>query len=246
MVIRVFLMVIFLLPASAMWAFEHKTAEVNLHGVNYSEYTFRFYVVDPADPNAGGWGDLVGPFSAGGITCCATLPKSWRPGMKLEVKTIHWLNKLPDGARQEIHEIHQVEIPRYAIGKPGELWILRESSGKISAVSSDLQPNHPNWPGRIKGWPVPSLEYRREKWAISKKHEEDGVAAAVELLDELERSPAQAAQKIWETEKKYDPKSVEGFAGPHDPRYWSAVKQRIRQGLAQTKQRLQVIVEARP
>lgn len=39
--------------------------------------------------------------------------------MKLEVKTIHWLNKLPDGARQEIHEIHQVEIPRYAIGKPG-------------------------------------------------------------------------------------------------------------------------------
>lgn len=56
MVIRVFLMVIFLLPASAMWAFEHKTAEVNLHGVNYSEYTFRFYVVDPADPNAGGWG----------------------------------------------------------------------------------------------------------------------------------------------------------------------------------------------
>lgn len=247
MIIRIALMITFLLCAfSADGASENKTAEVSLHGVNYSGSTFRFYVVNQAYPDSVGGGELIGPFSAGGVTCCAKLPSKWQIDTKLEVKTIHWLKKPSDGTRQEIHETHQVEIPRYATGKPGELWILREPDGKISAVSSDLQPNHPNWPGKIKGWPVPSLDYRREQWTISKKHEEDGLAAAIELLDELGRSPAKAAQRIWETEKKYDPEVVEGFSGPNDPRYWAAAKARIKQGMAQTKQRLQKIMEARP
>jgi hypothetical protein len=230
---------------SLMLASEQRTVEVNLHGVNYSEKEFRFYVVDSSSSTSGG-GELIDPFGAGGITCCATLPKNWQPGTKLEVRTVHWLKRRPDGTRPEIREVHQVEIPRYATGKPGELWLLREADGKISAVSSDLQPNHPRWPGKIKGWPIPSLEYRREKWEITRKHEEDGLSAAVEVLNELEKSPATVAKKIWETEKEYSPKSVAGFSGPNDPRYLSAVTNRIKQGLIQTKQRLKEIVEAKP
>jgi hypothetical protein len=243
---RIIVISIFLLPPSLIWAFEKKTVEVNVHGVNYSENTFRFYILNSPQPDSIDGGELIGPFEAGGITCCATLPTNWQPGTKVKVKTIHWLSKHQENNSKEVHEVHQVEIPRYANNELGDLWILREPDGKISAVSSDLQPNHAHWPGKIKGWPVPSLEYRRAKWAISKKHEEDGVTAAVELLDELQRSPAAVAQKIWETEKKYDPKSVEGFSGPRDPRYWKVVEERISQGLAQTKQRLQAIEEARP
>jgi hypothetical protein len=36
----------------------------------------------------------------------------------------------------------------------GELWVLRGADGSMSVVSSDFQPDHPNWPGRVKDWPV--------------------------------------------------------------------------------------------
>ncbi|NNG22763.1 DUF3304 domain-containing protein [Telluria aromaticivorans] len=235
-----------MLHISLLSAAEQKTVGVNLHGVNYSENTFRFFVMDPTVPTSSSGGELVDPFGAGGITCCATLPKNWRPGTKLEIRTIHWLKTSRNGESQEIHQVHQVDVPRYASGKPGELWILRRADGKISAVSSDFEPNHPNWPGEIKGWPIPSLEHRRERWAISKKHEEAGVNAAVSLLNGLQKSPIATAGRIWKTEKQYSPEDVAGFTGPSDPKYIAAVKKRIEQGLAETRQRLNEIMEARP
>lgn len=243
---KILFLYFFLLHISSVLAIERKFVEVNLHGVNYSENAFRFYVINFKNPSLDDGGELIDPFSAGGISCCATLPKEWRPGTKLAVRTIHWLKERPDGTRPEIREVHQVELPRYESGKTSELWILRAPDGKVSAVASELQPNHPNWPGHIRGWPRASIEHRREKWTISKRHEEDGVNAATELLEELERAPSIAARKIWETEKEYDPRSVVGYSGPGDPRYLLAVKKRIRVGLNESKQRLRKIIEARP
>ena len=49
------------LPSAA----EEKTVAVNLHGVNYSKDTFRFFVMDPADPTSSTGGELIDPFGAG-------------------------------------------------------------------------------------------------------------------------------------------------------------------------------------
>ena len=166
----------------------HTTVDVSLHGVNYSDRVFSYTVKDPLAKNkSGAGGELIDPFGAGGTMCCVTLPMIWRSGLKLQVDTTYWLEKRPDGVLPEIKETRLVDVPPYVEGKPGELWVLRAADGGISVISSDFQPDHPKWPGKTKGWPVPSLDYRRERWKILYDHEQGGVEDALSLLEELKR-----------------------------------------------------------
>lgn len=246
MVQRILLLLLLSFSLPFVVGSERKIVEINLHGLNYSGSEFRYHVVDPDNPESGGGGELIDPFGTGGITCCAKLPRDWRPGVKLEVRTTYWQKNPSDQTRVKINEVHQIEVPRYPSGKPGELWVLRGSDGTISVVLSDYQPNHPSWPGKIKGWPIPSLEFRREKWEIARKHEADGVISTTKLLDDLEKYPIETAHEMWKVEKEYDPKSVIGFSGPRDPKYLASLKIRHKKGLDENKQRLQRILEIRP
>jgi hypothetical protein len=246
MIIKSLLLGALLLHSSVAWTSESRTVAVNLHGVNYTGNEFRYYVVDSSNPETGGGGELIDPYGAGGITCCATLPKKWVPGTMVEVLTIHWTENATDGKRTAIKETHRVEVPQYATGKPGELWVVRELGGKISVVSSDLQPDHRNWPGKIKGWPIPSIEYRRERCEIFRKHEAEGVKSLTKLLEDLEKNPGATAIDMWKTGKEYDPKSVAGLSGPNDPRYLNSLKITIKRTLDETRQRLQQVMKARP
>jgi hypothetical protein len=179
-----------------------------------------YFERDPAAPDkSGGGGELIDAFAAGGATCCATLPRIWRPGVKVQVNTTHWLKKRPDGDLPEVKETHLVDVPPYVDGKPGELWVLRASDGHISVVSSDYQQDHPKWPGKVKGWPIPSLEYRRERWELIKNHEEGGVRTALSLLEQLEKDPQGRAETAWKFAEEYEQTAIEGFSGPSDPRY---------------------------
>ena len=227
-------------------ACEKPTVSVNLHGVNYSAETFSYDVADPAAPDSGAGGELIDPFGAGGTTCCVTLPRKWQPGTKLQVRTMHWLKKRPDGSLPEIKEVHLVDVPPYVDGKPGELWVLREADGKVDVISSDFQPDHPRWPGKVKGWPVPSLEYQRERWEIYRKHEEGGVRLFRTLLDELEKSPETRAREAWEHARQFEPATIKNVSGPTDPRYLAQLKQEYEEGLLHSEMRLKQIMEARP
>jgi hypothetical protein len=142
------------------------TTSVNMHGVNYTSDVFSYSVEDPADKNNHGGGELIDPYAAGGTTCCYELPKKWRSGIKLQINTTRWLPKKPDGNMPEIHEKHVLEVPPYVDGKPGELLIMRNANGTVGVISSDYQPDHAKWPGKVKGWPAPSLEYQRERWDL--------------------------------------------------------------------------------
>jgi hypothetical protein len=235
-----------LLSAPLLAGCDKPTVDVNIHGVNYSGNTFTFVVSDPATPSASAGGGLIDPFGAGGITCCFTLPKKWRPGIKVQVRTKHWLPKLPDGSLPEVMEEHLVEIPPYIDGKPGELWVLRTADGSVSVISSDFQPDHPNWPGKVKGWPVPSLEFRRERWEIYRKYEADGVAFFISMLDQLKRNPVGRAKEDWEFAKKQHPDEIKDFSGPEDPRYHAALKREYEQGLERSRNRLAQITEEKP
>lgn len=219
-------------------------ANVSLHGVNYSDREFSYFIADPENPKKSLGGEHIGPFAGGGTTCCASLPWKWKPGTKVQLTTIHWLKKLPDGSLPEVTEEHDVEVPEYA--EPGELWVIRDVNGKISLVSSNLQPDHPSWPGKVKGWPIPSLEYQRARWEIYRNIEEANVKAFVSLLKELEQDPKAHVIKTWEFDKQYSTSEIKDFKGPEDPRYVEHLKKSYISGLNESRKDLEEIMKAKP
>ena len=190
---------------------------VSLHGVNYSDQEFSYSLEDPNDKSNIGGGETIDRYGAGGTMCCYSLPKKWQPGLKVKVDTTHWFTSKPDNTLKDVHESYVVDIPSYA--KPSEIWVLREPDGKSTIVVSDFQPNHPNWPGAIKGWPVPSLPYRRERWDIYIKQEEGNIRSAQKFLDTFKENPNQAAKKSWDFAMEYNQISLNGFAGYDDKKY---------------------------
>jgi hypothetical protein len=222
------------------------TVPVSIHGVNYTGQTFSYVIEDPANSKNTGGGELIEPFSSGGAMCCFALPSKWRPGIQVRIIGRHWLPKKADGSLPEIVETKVVEVPKYVDGKAGELWVLREANGALSIVSSDYQPNHAKWPGKVKGWPVPSLAYRRVKWNQYIEHEKGAVELNEELLQELRESPVTHAKEAWQHAIKYEPKSIVGFSGPQDKRYHAYLMREYQSALARFKESLRNMQEQRP
>jgi hypothetical protein len=221
---------------------------VSIHGVNYTDRPFQYVLVDPKDPGNTGGGEHIGPFSAGGIMCCYTLPKRWAPGHQVQVRATHWLAKDANGKLPEISNVYTVDIPRYIDDHAGELWVLRTKEGNIEVVSSDLQPNHPEWPGKVKGWPEPTISYQRERWELHRQLAESSVNNYVKLMSDLEHEPSKKAQESWDLDKKVSIRidEIKDFSGPTDPAYLIHLRKRYQNGLARSKQRLQDIMENKP
>lgn len=222
------------------------TLLVSIHGINYSAEAFTYVVTDPNDAKNTGGGELIDPYAAGGTNCCYELPKKWHAGLKVTINSNHWLGKLDDGTLHEIASTHSVEVPRYPDGKPGELWVLRAADGSMDLVSSDFQPDHPKWPGKLKGWPVPSLDYQRERWDIQIDHQRDFLSAYEGLLGELKLTPDVAALGVWEHSLKYDKKSLMGFSGPQDPKFRQYLKQHYEKGIEEILAEIEKLRKGRP
>jgi len=222
------------------------TVDVDVHGVNYSGNEFFFTLRDPASKTPGSVGEHIDPFAAGGTTCCYSLPEEWRPGIRVEVFTRHWLPVRPDGSLPTVEETRIVEVPQYVDGKPGELWVVRSGEGVISLVSSSYQPDHPKWPGVVKGWPTPSLDYQRQRWELHRAHQEHFVKTYESLLAQLARSPQEEAKAAWQNAEKYAPQTIKSFTGPTDPKYIQAVREEYSNALNTAKARLQKLLEEKP
>lgn len=227
-------------------ACEKSTVDVNLSGVNYTKDAFTYIVSDVANPRVGSGGGLIDPFASGGITCCVSLPKKWRPGIKLHIRTTHWVEGGPEKKIQEVKGEQIVDVSAYVDDKPGDLWVIREMDGKFTVISSDFQPNHPKWPGKVKGWPVPSLEYRRQRWEQYKKHQQMFVETYQELLDELKNSPDAHADGSWRHAMEYNKKSLRGFSGPKDPDYRDFLKKNYTEALENSRNELEKVMKGQP
>lgn len=241
---RLLLACVLALPV--LTACEKPTVGVSLHGVNYSADTFSFMIAPLGDSEHASGSGAIDPFGGGGMTCCVTLPRQWRPGIKLQIRATHWVERRAEKSIQEFTSEHVVEVPRYADGKPGELWVLREADGKLGVVSSDYQPDHPKWPGKVKGWPVPSLEYRRERWDLLRAHEQGYIDTFTKLLDDLERDPVKETREAWEYTMKYRPETLRNFTGPEDPRYLIFLREDYLGWLASSREDLARIMEEKP
>jgi hypothetical protein len=219
---------------------------VSLHGVNYTGESFQYVVGDPKDPSNSNGGEYISPFSAGGTMCCYQLPKRWAPGIQVQVQATHWTEKGPEKKLEEITQVHMVELPRFPDRDMGALWVLRKKEGAIELVFSNVQPDHPDWPGRVKGWPEPSLEYRRERWELYRHSAQGDVDNYRDLLSDLQTKSKKDLRESWELHKKYNREEVSGFSGPEDPAYSVYLKKRYVKGLRYAELKLEQILRAKP
>jgi hypothetical protein len=236
----------FILSAPLLTACAKSTLPVSIHGVNYSAEPFSFVLEDPADPKNKGDGELVDSYAAGGTTCCYVLPKKWQPGIKVSILSKHWLGKSTDNSLHDVAGVHSVEIPRYADGKPGELWVLRAADGTLDIVSTDFQPDHPKWPGKVKGWPVPSLAYQRDRYDLYIDHEKGGVRLYERMLVELDTIPDQRAAEDWDFAVRRGKKSIDGFTGSTDVKFRAMLRREFEEGLKYSREQVERLEKGRP
>lgn len=147
---------------------------LNITGVDYAGTGMDAYQVkDPDNPKNRGGGFSIRPYSADGVQCCYTVPKEWHPGLKATVLLRYPLegetgdeisaSLAKRQAEGTLVETYQVEIPRYTTPAKGTLWVQFLPNKHVSLVVSDLDPSHKDFPGKVKGWPVPSVEYINSK-----------------------------------------------------------------------------------
>jgi hypothetical protein len=157
--------------ASAQKKEEHVGASI--YSLNYSAREVAYIAVEePGDPNGGGGGDALNPYSEGGSICCFSIPQKWRPDLKVVV--VYQL--YPD----KEYRRSLVSIPPYPNDKAGSIWLIVHQDESVEAVVSKYGPSRPEWPGKIKGYPVPSREYRIKIW--EKKVEEQKAYIANGML----------------------------------------------------------------
>ena len=143
------------------------TVGVGVTSVNYTDQDYpASLLVDPLTNQAAG-GEPADAYSAGGDMCCYSLPTKWHAGIQIKVRLM--LPSLGKTYKERAYEADRwieqlVEVPPYPNGRPGTLWTVIYPGPKLEVLSSVYDPSNANWPGRIKGWPVPSLEYRRKLW----------------------------------------------------------------------------------
>lgn len=234
------------LLGTALAACSKGPVSVSIHGVNYSNEPFSYVVIDPGNPKNTGGGELIDSYSAGGTMCCYELAPKWQPGLKVKINSKYWVGKLDDKTLKEIPMQTLIDLPRYVGEKPGELWVLRGANGVMEVVISDFEPDHQNWPGSVKGWPVPSVEFQRKVWDLYIKEARNGVSLYERLIERFKKNPDQGAQMDWDTSEKHDRESLKEFAGPHDPKFRAKLVHEYIEGLERERAELLRLQQGRP
>lgn len=219
---------------------------VAIHGVNHTDDEFSFVLADPLDKENRAGGETINAYGAGGTMCCFNLPKQWRPGLKAEVRATMWLPPTPQNNLPSVTKSYLLDIPAYAPGKAGELWILRTAADEFSLVSSNYQPDHPNWPGKIKGWPVPSVEYKRIIHARYLKEAQSDVDLYESSLEELKNLTVESARATWEHRIVRESAALKIYSGPGDPAFIAMLRAEYAQGLVEARKKLKRVEAARP
>lgn len=218
----------------------------NIHSVNYSDEEFEFWLEDPLDSKNRGGGESVEPFAASGTMCCYSLPKQWHSGIKVTIHARYSFKKAPGAELTEVPQVQTVEVPPYVDGKVGEIWVVRAGDGDLSIVSSDYQPNHEKWPGKVKGWPVPSVKYKRERFDIFIKIARDNLETDLILNQRMLENPDAQAKAAWDAQKKVMPQSIASFSGPDDITYRAYLVKNYAQSIIDSRMKLQELIDRRP
>ncbi len=219
---------------------------VAIHGVNHTADEFTFVVADPLDKENIAGGETILAYGAGGTMCCFNLPKQWRPGLTAEVRATIWLPATTEEKLPSVKKSYVLDVPAYEQGKATELWILRTADNEFSLVASNFQPDHPQWPGKTKGWPVPSVQYQRIVHAQSLKQAQSDVALYESLLAGLKNRPVEHGKDAWEHRMVSDAHTLKAYKGPADPAFLAMLRADYQTGLVETTEQLKRVKAAQP
>jgi hypothetical protein len=228
---------ILLLSACSIPLARDSKVGVEISGVNYSDQAITYAISDPNDSGSVG-AEPLNPFTGGGIMCCYRLPEKWRPGIKVRVQIF-------DTHRDPVKDVI-VDLPPYVDGKPGRIWAVHYQDGAVDVLSSDYGPPHAKWPGKVKGWPVPTIEYRRKRWERELDLEKSDVQNAEKLLKDLMDNPKESLKQSWKHDKKYSRDEIAKFSGPDDPKYKEYRQWRYEQYLRRSQERVDNLMKRKP
>lgn len=213
---------------------------VSVTAINYTDQELNSYLfrsLDELGKVAGG--EPVRPFEGGGMMCCYKLPAKWKPGIKVQLRYDWWQGD--DKPRK--YETKEFELPPYPDGQAGMLWALFYADGSVQVVSSNYAPGHAKWPGKIKGGPMPTLEYRRKMWQMDY---DEAKSFEQELLGPRDESDS-GWEKQWESDSRYGEGAVmKSFLGPKDPNYRKHVRRADQDGLLRIQAKLKRLEGTRP
>ncbi|WP_425253710.1 DUF3304 domain-containing protein [Janthinobacterium sp. NFX145] len=171
----------------------------SIQALNYSSREVDYIAVEnPGNTNSGGGGDSIRPYGQGGSICCFTVPEKWHADLKVVV--VYQLSPDPTFHRET------VSVPQYPDGKAGDIWLIVYEDGSVGAVVSHYGPSRPEWPGKIKGYPVPTKEYRDERRKQKLKREKASLLTVERGLllrgNSLPDEKVKEIQEIIEFQKK--------------------------------------------
>ncbi|QJD93557.1 DUF3304 domain-containing protein [Duganella dendranthematis] len=166
-----------------------KSLGASVRSINYSGKEVALSVVDPLNRLNHGGGDSLNPYSMGGTICCFGIPPEWHPGYQVIVE----YNLYPD---QTWHK-QLVDVPPYPEGIAGDIWLTMHEDGRAEAVVSNFGPTRPEWPGRVKGSPVPSESYIA-KVRADRLNTQKGMLAAMEqaLKNEAAKADPEEVEEL--------------------------------------------------
>lgn len=219
----------------------YDTVGVSVSAINYTDQELNAYLFmspEGVKKQVAG-GEPVRPFEGGGVMCCISLPKKWRPGIKVVLRYDWWQGQ--DKPRQYINK--EFEVPPYPDGQVGTLWALFYPDGSVEVVSSDFAPGHAKWPGKINGGPTPTLEYRRKVW----QEDYDQEASLLPHYESLAAGPsAQQLREAWAVMEQYQREKLKGFSGADDPKFKEMMLKRGQDGAHSLRQHLAEMEKRKP
>ena len=219
---------------------------VSIHGVNYTAQEFGFVLVDPSDKENGAGEEAITAFGAGGTVCCFNLPKQWRAGLKAELRATVWVPPTPEKSLSSVKKSYVLDIPAYEQGKAAELWILRTAADEYNLVASNFQPDHPQWPGKIKGWPVPSVAYQQILHARLLKEAQSDVDLFEHSLASLKNNPVEYGKEIWDHRMVREADALKAYKGPGDAEFLAMLREEYQTGLTEAQENLKRVKVAQP
>ncbi len=189
--------------------------------------------------------------------CCYSVPQKWHEGLSVDVVVSYPLEGDTTDERSEslarreaegkLNETIHVDVPKYEMPASGTLWVQFLPDKKATVVVSDLSPTHDEFPGEVKGWPVPSEEYRGklidQKLALA----QDRLERDQRDLIKFNRDPENTLNEYWNLFNRTRATDVlDRFSGANDPQFESFLEDYLKNNLESDENEIQMLQDARP
>lgn len=229
---------------------DHLAAETTT--LNYTGKEIEYIAIhEPGKATNGAGGGALSPYGASGSMCCFSLPKSWRPGLQVLVEFKFWKEEGDSyphtnhpSMRAAAFKVFSrlVDVPPYTIADVGTVWTIMHADETVEVLVSDLSPLHPQWPGRVKGNPVPSREYRLKLW----EEEVERAEARLKLWEPHDYNDQSSRRDSWNFFVRESPDEIREYSGPDDQKFVRHLMERRERAISSAMRTLKRLQERRP